>query len=51
MLDADHAGLDDVKERITEYLAVRRRRADRGLEWSVDAAVAPYGPGRSSWCG
>ena len=31
VLDADHAGLDDVKERITEYLAVRRRRADRGL--------------------
>src|SRR6185437_9204084 len=31
VLDADHAGLDDVKQRIIEYLAVRRRRADRGL--------------------
>src|ERR671910_3088625 len=31
VLDADHAGLDDVKSRITEYLAVRKLRADRGL--------------------
>ncbi|MGD9482372.1 endopeptidase La [Streptomyces sp. TRM70308] len=29
VLDADHAGLEDVKERITEYLAVRKRRAER----------------------
>ncbi|MFD2422231.1 endopeptidase La [Amycolatopsis pigmentata] len=29
VLDADHAGLDDVKERIIEYLAVRARRAER----------------------
>ena len=26
ILDADHAGLDDVKDRIIEYLAVRKRR-------------------------
>ena len=31
ILDADHAGLDDVKDRIIEYLAVRKRRADKGL--------------------
>ncbi|MER6531453.1 endopeptidase La [Streptomyces sp. NPDC001508] len=31
VLDAEHAGLEDVKERITEYLAVRKRRSDRGL--------------------
>ncbi|MHC0433495.1 endopeptidase La [Streptomyces sp. O3] len=31
VLDAEHAGLEDVKERITEYLAVRKRRVDRGL--------------------
>src|SRR5262245_55954063 len=27
VLDADHAGLDDVKRRVTEYLAVRKLRA------------------------
>ncbi|MFR9796424.1 endopeptidase La [Streptomyces sp. MS06] len=32
VLDAEHTGLDDVKERITEYLAVRRRRADRSSD-------------------
>src|SRR5438105_15349776 len=30
-LDADHEGLDDVKVRITEYLAVRKLRTDRGM--------------------
>ena len=32
VLDADHHGLDEVKERIVEYLAVRARRAERGLQ-------------------
>ncbi|MDK1476474.1 endopeptidase La [Streptomyces sp. 549] len=45
VLDADHAGLDDVKERITEYLAVRRRRAARTAQapasGGADAAPAP----------
>ncbi len=55
ILDADHAGLDDVKERITEYLAVRRRSADRGLgvvggrrSGAVLALVGPPGVGKTS---
>ncbi|MBP2338477.1 ATP-dependent Lon protease [Saccharothrix coeruleofusca] len=55
VLDADHAGLDDVKERITEYLAVRRRRADRGMgvvggrrSGAVLALVGPPGVGKTS---
>src|SRR5439155_1460054 len=31
VLDADHAGLEDVKDRIVEYLAVRKLRQDRGI--------------------
>jgi ATP-dependent Lon protease len=55
VLDADHHGLDDVKERITEYLAVRARRASRGLEvvggrgsGAVLALVGPPGVGKTS---
>ena len=32
VLDADHKGLDEVKDRIVEELAVRKLRADRGLD-------------------
>ncbi|MBA9004701.1 endopeptidase La [Thermomonospora cellulosilytica] len=55
VLDADHAGLEDVKERIIEYLAVRKRRADRGLgvvggrrSGAVLALVGPPGVGKTS---
>ncbi|MFD5826794.1 endopeptidase La [Lentzea sp. NPDC060358] len=55
VLDADHAGLDDVKQRITEYLAVRKRRADRGMgvvggrrSGAVLALTGPPGVGKTS---
>ncbi|NEY33630.1 endopeptidase La [Streptomyces sp. PRKS01-65] len=55
ILDAEHAGLQDVKERITEYLAVRKRRAERGLGvvggrrgGAVLALVGPPGVGKTS---
>src|SRR6185437_15192587 len=31
VLEADHAGLEDVKDRITEFIAVRKLRRDRGM--------------------
>jgi ATP-dependent Lon protease len=55
VLDADHAGLDDVKERIVEYLAVRKRREERGMglvqgrrSGAVLALVGPPGVGKTS---
>src|SRR5215475_5312191 len=55
VLDADHAGLADVKDRILEYLAVRNRRASRGLQvvggrgsGAVLALIGPPGVGKTS---
>ncbi|HYI57645.1 MAG TPA: endopeptidase La [Microlunatus sp.] len=55
ILDADHHGLTDVKDRIVEYLAIRARRAHRGLEvvggrgsGAVLALVGPPGVGKTS---
>jgi len=57
VLDADHTGLDEVKERIVEMLAVRRLRAERGIEdtgtarrrpGAILALVGPPGVGKTS---
>lgn len=55
VLDADHHGLDDVKDRIVEYLAVRARRAQRGLQvvggrgsGAVMVLAGPPGVGKTS---
>ena len=59
VLDADHTGLGDVKDRIVEYLAVRKLRAERGFDDHTDAEsrrgsglilalVGPPGVGKTS---
>src|SRR6202163_1531936 len=53
VLDHDHAGLNDVKERITEYLAVRKLRAERGLtddrrSGAILTLIGPPGTGKTS---
>jgi ATP-dependent Lon protease len=56
VLDADHTGLDEVKDRIVEFLAVRRLRAERGIDGGDDrrrpgavvALVGPPGVGKTS---
>jgi ATP-dependent Lon protease len=55
VLDADHEGLGDVKDRILEFLAVRKLRAERGLGQSggrgsgaILTLVGPPGVGKTS---
>jgi ATP-dependent Lon protease len=53
VLDADHAGLKDVKDRIVEYLAVRKLRQDRGIEedkrsGAILTLIGPPGTGKTS---
>jgi ATP-dependent Lon protease len=53
VLDADHEGLEDVKDRITEYLAVRKLRSDRGIEadpksGAILTLIGPPGTGKTS---
>ncbi|HEY4400495.1 MAG TPA: endopeptidase La, partial [Acidimicrobiia bacterium] len=57
VLDADHTGLDDVKDRIVEYLAVRTLRAERNMAddasgrrgaGAILALVGPPGVGKTS---
>ncbi len=53
VLDADHAGLGDVKDRIVEYLAVRKLRVERGIEedkrsGAILTLIGPPGTGKTS---
>jgi ATP-dependent Lon protease len=53
ILDADHAGLEDVKERVIEYLAVRKLRQERGIaedkrSGAILTLIGPPGTGKTS---
>jgi ATP-dependent Lon protease len=53
VLDKDHAGLEDVKDRITEYLAVRKLRTERGIKQdkrsgAILTLIGPPGTGKTS---
>ncbi len=53
VLDADHEGLDEVKRRITEYLAVRKLRTERGMvddrrSGVILTLIGPPGTGKTS---
>jgi ATP-dependent Lon protease len=53
VLDADHAGLEDVKDRITEYLAVKKLRVERNIHedkrsGAILTLIGPPGTGKTS---
>jgi ATP-dependent Lon protease len=53
VLDADHAGLEDVKDRIVEYIAVRKLRQERGIDedkrsGAILTLIGPPGTGKTS---
>jgi ATP-dependent Lon protease len=53
VLDADHAGLDDVKDRIVEYIAVKKLRQERGItedkrSGAILTLIGPPGTGKTS---
>jgi ATP-dependent Lon protease len=53
VLDADHAGLEDVKDRIVEYLAVAKLRRERGIKedkrsGAILTLIGPPGTGKTS---
>ena len=52
VMDRDHYGIDKVKDRVIEYLAVRHRQSERGLESKAQVLclVGPPGTGKTSIC-
>ena len=53
VLDTDHAGLEDVKDRIVEYIAVEKLRKERGVEddkrsGAILTLIGPPGTGKTS---
>src|SRR6201997_3659669 len=53
VLDADHAGLADVKDRIVEYIAVKKLRQERGItedkrSGAILTLIGPPGTGKTS---
>ena len=55
VLDADHAGLEDVKDRIVEHIGVMKLRRDRGIDDEDDrksgailTLIGPPGTGKTS---
>src|SRR5690348_168 len=53
VLDSDHAGLEDVKDRIVEYIAVKKLRTERGINedkrsGAILTLIGPPGTGKTS---